>query len=73
MERVGAVAENPVKWTSKYGSLVLTAYDAATHEGVNEEGLSGHGLHLAEDAAYGERDPSMQAISPGKATFFMPK
>jgi penicillin V acylase-like amidase (Ntn superfamily) len=29
-QRVGAVAENPHKWTSKYGSLVLTAYDMAT-------------------------------------------
>ena len=35
-QRVGAVAENPHKWTSKYGSLVLTAYDMGTHEGVNE-------------------------------------
>lgn len=63
IERVGAVSENPKTWTSKYGSLVLTAYDAATHEGVNEMGLSGHGLYLAEDAAFGDRDPSMQAIS----------
>jgi len=63
IERVGAVNENPRTWTSKYGSLVLTAYDAATHEGVNEEGLSGHILYLAEEAAFGERDPSLQAIS----------
>jgi choloylglycine hydrolase len=63
IERVGAVNVNPRKWTSKYGSLVLTAYDAATHEGVNEEGLSGHILYLAEEAAFGERDPAMEAIS----------
>lgn len=63
IERVGAVNENPRKWTSKYGSLVLTAYDAATHEGVNEEGLSGHILYLAEEAAFGERDASKEAIS----------
>jgi penicillin V acylase-like amidase (Ntn superfamily) len=62
MERTGAVAENPVKWTSKYGSLVLTAYDMGTHEGVNEEGLSGHALYLAEAAAFGERDPSKEAF-----------
>jgi penicillin V acylase-like amidase (Ntn superfamily) len=60
--RIGAVAENPHTWTSKYGSLVLTAYDAGTHEGVNEEGLSGHILYLAESAAFGERDPSREAI-----------
>jgi penicillin V acylase-like amidase (Ntn superfamily) len=63
IERVGAVNENPRKWTSKYGSLVLTAYDSATHEGVNEEGLSGHILYLAEEAAFGERDASKEAIS----------
>jgi choloylglycine hydrolase len=63
IERVGSVSENPKTWTSKYGSLVLTAYDAATHEGVNEEGLSGHILYLAEDAAFGDRDTSKQAIS----------
>jgi choloylglycine hydrolase len=62
MERVGAVAENPVTWTSKYGSLVLTAYDMGSHEGVNEMGLSGHALYLAEAAAFGERDTSKQAI-----------
>jgi penicillin V acylase-like amidase (Ntn superfamily) len=63
IERVGAVSENPKTWTSKYGSLVLTAYDAATHEGVNEEGLSGHILYLAEEAAFGDRDPAIPAIS----------
>jgi choloylglycine hydrolase len=62
IERTGAVAENPHEWTSTYGSLVLTAYDAGTHEGVNEEGLSGHILYLAENAAFGERDPSREAI-----------
>ncbi len=62
MERSGAVAENPHKWTSKYGSLVLTAYDMGTHEGVNEKGLSGHGLYLAVNAAFGERDTKREAI-----------
>jgi len=60
--RRGAVAENPHKWTSKYGSLVLSAYDSGTHEGVNEKGLSAHALYLAEEAAFGERDPKLEAI-----------
>ncbi|MFN7733624.1 MAG: hypothetical protein ACK5OB_17130, partial [Pirellula sp.] len=34
MKRTGAVAENPHQWTSKYGSLVITGYDLATHEGM---------------------------------------
>jgi choloylglycine hydrolase len=61
-ERVGAVAENPLKWTAKYGSVALSGYDMGTHEGVNEKGLSGHILYLAVDAAFGERDTSRQAI-----------
>ncbi|QDU29256.1 hypothetical protein ETAA8_43630 [Anatilimnocola aggregata] len=30
IERTGAVAENPHKWTSKYGSLVVTGYNIGT-------------------------------------------
>jgi choloylglycine hydrolase len=62
IERTGAVDQNPHAWTSKYGSLVLTAYDMGTHEGVNEKGLSAHVLYLAEEAAFGERDPKREAI-----------
>jgi choloylglycine hydrolase len=62
IERVGAVAENPHTSTSKYGSVVVSAYDIGTHEGVNERGLSAHALYLAEEAAFGERDPSREAI-----------
>jgi choloylglycine hydrolase len=62
MERMGAVAENPHKWTSKYGSLVLSAYDMGTHEGVNEKGLSAHALYLAGESDYGKRDPARQGI-----------
>jgi choloylglycine hydrolase len=62
IERTGAVAENPHKWTSKYGSVVVSAYDIGTHEGVNEKGLSAHALYLAVEAAFGERDPKREAI-----------
>jgi choloylglycine hydrolase len=60
--RTGAVAENPHTWTSKYGSLVLTAYDMGTHEGVNEMGLSGHALYLAEENSFDTRDPKLEGI-----------
>ncbi len=62
IERIGAVAENPHKWTSRYGSVVLTAYDSGTHEGVNERGLAAHALYLAVEAAFGERDTRREAI-----------
>jgi choloylglycine hydrolase len=56
------VAENSHKWTSKYGSLVLTGYDLATHEGVNEKGLSAQILYLAGESDYGKRDPKREGI-----------
>lgn len=62
MDRVGAVVENPHKWTSKYGSLVVTGYDIGTHEGVNEKGLSAQVLYLAGDCDYGKRDPKVEGI-----------
>ncbi|MFO0991619.1 MAG: linear amide C-N hydrolase [Hyphomicrobiales bacterium] len=62
IERTGAVAENPHQWTSKYGSVVLSAYDMGTHEGINEKGLSAHALYLAVEASFGERDPKREAI-----------
>jgi choloylglycine hydrolase len=62
MARVGAVAENPHKWTSKYGSLVVTGYDLASHEGVNEKGLSAAILYLAGETDYGKRDPKVAGI-----------
>jgi choloylglycine hydrolase len=62
IERVGAVAENPHRWTSRYGSVILTGYDLGTHEGVNERGLAAHLLYLAVESAFGERDTRREAI-----------
>lgn len=39
-------AENPLTWTSVYGSLVTTIYGVGTIDGFNERGLSGHLLYL---------------------------
>ena len=63
IDRVGAVAENPHKWTSKYGSVALTGYDMATHEGVNEKGLCVHVLFLAQVCDFGKRDHKLEGIS----------
>ena len=48
MERDGGIGKNPVKWTSKYGSVIASFYDAATADGMNEEGLVANVLYLAE-------------------------
>jgi len=42
MERNGLAETNPLRWTSKYGSVVITAYDVGTADGINEKGLAGH-------------------------------
>ena len=39
MQRDGGLGENPLKWTSQYGSVIATLYDAATVDGINEKGL----------------------------------
>ncbi|MGE0023126.1 MAG: linear amide C-N hydrolase [Hyphomicrobium sp.] len=62
-ERVSPIAENPLRWTSKYGSLVITGYDIGTHEGVNEQGLSAHLLFLAGDTDFGTRDPRRPGLN----------
>ncbi|NOP97726.1 MULTISPECIES: linear amide C-N hydrolase [Mycolicibacterium] len=44
-------------WTSKFGSVVATAFDITSVDGMNEAGLAGHILWLAE-STYGEPDDS---------------
>lgn len=48
MERTGEVGENSLKWKSKYGSIVSTAWDIATADGLNEKGLVANLLWLVE-------------------------
>jgi penicillin V acylase-like amidase (Ntn superfamily) len=55
------VTENSAKWTSRYGSLVVTALNAGTPDGMNERGLAVHGLWLnATD--YGPRDTTKAGV-----------
>lgn len=49
-------------WTSTYGSLVATAFDLISVDGLNEAGLAGHVLWLAE-SSYGSRDDSRTQLS----------
>lgn len=52
---------NPARWTSKYGSIVTTAYGAGTVDGVNERGFAMHLLYLVA-ADYGARDPAKLGV-----------
>ncbi len=36
MERNGEVGPNSLKWTSKYGSVIMSGYDISTTDGINE-------------------------------------
>ncbi|MGI9161721.1 MAG: linear amide C-N hydrolase [Mycobacterium sp.] len=53
---------NPLTWTSRYASLVTTLYGVGTVDGLNEKGLTVHGLYLAV-ADFGARDQSKPAVS----------
>jgi choloylglycine hydrolase len=48
MKRDGRGGENTVAWESKYGSLIVSAYDIGTAEGMNEKGLVVNELALVE-------------------------
>lgn len=48
MQRDGNVGKNSIKWSSKYGSVITSAWDIATTDGINEKGLVANVLWLAE-------------------------
>lgn len=62
MERSGEVGGNPLTWTSRYGSVVTSAYDICSTDGMNEAGLVANLLWLAE-SAYPEWDGSTPGLS----------
>lgn len=50
IQRDGAAGPQSIRWTSKYGSVVATAFEAGTADGMNEKGLVVNLLYLAESA-----------------------
>lgn len=59
-----AVPDNPLRWTSKYGSLVTTAYGMGAVDGVNERGLAAHLLYLVA-TDFGPRDAKKPGAQAG--------
>ncbi|PIQ42629.1 MAG: choloylglycine hydrolase [Gammaproteobacteria bacterium CG11_big_fil_rev_8_21_14_0_20_46_22] len=47
LHRVGATGPHPLKWTSRYGSVVAAVYDMGTADGMNTAGLDANLLYLA--------------------------
>jgi len=62
LERNGLAKANPLRWTSKYGSVVITTYDVGTADGINEKGLADQLLYLPETSV-GPRDESVPGLS----------
>lgn len=50
MERNGEVGKDPMRWKSKYGSVITSAYDISSTDGMNEKGLVANLLWLAESS-----------------------
>ena len=48
MSRDGATGPDTIRWTSKFGSLVVSMYDLGTVDGINDKGLVANTLYLAE-------------------------
>lgn len=56
MNHDGMAGNNSIKWVSRYGSVVVTAFHTnAVSDGMNEAGLGAHLLYLHE-TQYGQRD-----------------
>ncbi len=56
ISRDGQVGSLSVKWTSRYGSVIASAWDIATADGMSEKGLVANVLWLAE-SEYPRFDP----------------
>ena len=54
MERAGYDRDTTLRWRAKYGSVVASAYDFATCDGMNEAGLVASLLFLPE-SDYGKQ------------------
>lgn len=53
MARNGSCGAGSLEWTSKYGSVAVSGYNIGSADGVNEKGLNGNLLYLAE-SNYGD-------------------
>lgn len=62
MLRSGEVGENPLRWKSKYGSVITSAYDICSTDGMNEKGFVANLLWLAE-SSYPVWDGSKPGLS----------
>ncbi len=63
IERNGEAGDNSLTWKSKYGSVVVTAFQTnAVSDGLNEQGLAAHLLYLSK-TEYPKPEPGKPALS----------
>ncbi len=62
IQRDGAAGPRSLQWTSKFGSVVVSGYEAGTADGMNEKGLVASLLYLAE-SDYGKPDGGRPLLS----------
>lgn len=62
LQRHGMVGPNSIQWKSRYGSVITSAFDISTTDGMNEKGLVANLLWLAE-AKYPEFTGSRKGLS----------
>jgi len=70
LQRSGEAGANSAQWTSRYGSVITSAYDIATTDGMNEAGLVANLLWLAE-SEYPERGDDKPGLSISAWTQYM--
>ncbi len=62
IKRDGAAGPKSITWESKYGSVIVSGYEAGTADGMNEKGLVANLLYLAE-SDYGRSGPAHPFLS----------
>jgi len=63
VQRKSTVGKIPLTWTSRYGSVVVTAFHTDTaSDGMNEHGLNAHLLYL-DGTKYPDENPKMPTLS----------
>ena len=58
------VGDNPLRWTSRYATLVTSVYGLGGIDGFNEKGLAAHGLYL-KSTDFGPRDAGKPGLHAG--------
>jgi len=62
LKRDGAAGANSMAWTSRYGSVVVSGYEAGSADGMNEKGLVANLLYLGE-SQYAPATPGRPNLS----------